>query len=438
MTRWLVASLLLAACYLTGSWLAAHPGEVQVTWFGYEVVLHIAVLGVLLILVMAVVSFFAILLWRMLTWPSRRRARRRYRTFRRGLEHLTRGVAALSMGNEALAEEAIKKAMLALPGEPLPQLLTAQLLQRQGKQADAQVQFKALLTHKSTTELATRRLIEQHISRSEWQQAITLIEEARKTTPRDRWLVLTLIDLYAREKKSTPMLALTEGWQWQSPLSKDERNRMSALGYYLAAQGETNVHLKERDLRHAVGYAPDFLPAIIDYAYVLLAENSERRARKWLLSAWESTHSPLLIAPILDALKPASPRMQARLLRSFLRGEQTAIHHLLHARHAIAVGNAATARTELEASLALEETKEAALLMADLERKLRNDEASHHWLSRAANAPAPASWICMHCGTEHSAWQAHCNHCHSFDTLRFERPQMRISNAELAPLAQAN
>jgi uncharacterized membrane-anchored protein len=75
------------------------------------------------------------------------------------------------MGNEDVAEEAIGKALLALPGEPLPQLLSAQLLQRQGKHADAQVKFKALMDHSATSELATRRLIEQHVSREEWGEA---------------------------------------------------------------------------------------------------------------------------------------------------------------------------------------------------------------------------------------------------------------------------
>ena len=335
------------------------------------------------------------------------------------------------MGNEDVAEEAIKKAMLALPGEPLPQLLTAQLLQRQGKHADAQVQVRALLTHSTTAELATRRLIEQHISRNEWQQAITLAEEARKTAPRDRWLVLTLIDLYAREGKTTPMLALSEGWQWQSPLTKEERNRMSALAYYLAARAETNPHIKEKDLRHAVGYAPDFLPAVIEYAYVLLAENAPRRARKWLLSAWNDTRSPLLIAPILDAVKAASPRLQQRLLRPFLHGQLSATHHLLVARHALATDDAVAARKALEAVLALEENKEAATLMAEFERKLRNDEAATMWLTRAVEAPVSTSWICMKCGTAHAHWHAHCTNCHSFDTLRYERPEARITSVDI-------
>ena len=433
--RFLLILATVVACYFIGDWLLAHPGEVQITWFGYEIVLHIAVLGMALIALMALVATLAILIWRMVTWPSRRRARKHYRRFKKGLDQLTRGVAALAMGNEEVAEEAINKAMLALPGEALPQLLTAQLLQRQGKHADAQAQFRALLSHSATAELATRRLIEQHIAHSEWREAIKLAEESRKTAPRDRWLVLTLIDLYAREKQTAPMLALTEGWQWQSPLTKDERNRYAALAYYLKASKEQNPHIKEKDLRHAVGYAPEFLPAIIDYAYVLLAENAPRRARKWLLAAWKNANSSLLIPPILAALSGASPRVQQRLLQPFLRGNFTINHQLLIARHALSLNDAKQARLALEAALAVEENKEAATLLAELERKLRNDEKATALLNRAVESPPGPGWICQPCGTTHQHWQSHCTSCEHFDTLRYERPEARLTTMEMTATA---
>jgi uncharacterized membrane-anchored protein len=91
MIRWLIFALLLVGCYFVGDWLFAHPGEVQVTWFGYEIAMHIAVLGLLMLLLAAIVSFISIQLWKLVTWPSRRKARIQHRTFKRGLEQLTRG-----------------------------------------------------------------------------------------------------------------------------------------------------------------------------------------------------------------------------------------------------------------------------------------------------------------------------------------------------------
>ena len=423
--------IFLGACVVGGNWLFQHPGSIDITWLGYEITLHIVVLAFLLLLLIFVVAFFSILLWRLFTWPSRRRARVKHRTFKRGLEQLTRGVTALAMGDEDMAEEALKKALLALPNEPLPQLLNAQLLQRQGKHADAEVQFRALMNHTSTAELATRRLIEQHVARHAWADAAKLAEDARTRAPRDHWLIVTLIDLYTRAKNVAPILALTEGWQWQSPLPKEERHHFAALAYYLAAQLTDNAHKKEQSLRHAVGYAPDFLPAIIDYATLLLSESNKRSARKWLLEAWNARPVNLLIPPILASIHEDTPRAQMRLLKPFLAKELTAAHHLLIARNAMALHEYAAARTALEEALTFEESKEVATLMAEVERELRSDAAAARWLARAVDAPVGMGWVCQHCGAVHGQWHSHCTQCDHFDTLQYERPEARITSVEL-------
>jgi uncharacterized membrane-anchored protein len=371
-------------------------------------------------------------LWHLFTWPRRRHARKKHRTLESGLKYLTHGVTALAMGDEASAHASLKKAAEAMPDAPLPQLLTAQLLQRQGKHEDARAQFKALMAHEATAPLATRRLIEQHVTAHEWGEASKLAEEARKEAPKDRWNLITLLDLYAREGDVTAMLALTEGWQWQSPLSKEERHRYAALAHYLSAVKHPDAHKKEQHLRHAVGYAPDFLPATVDFAEVMVAEGQTRRARKWLLAAWGKSPSHLLIEPILSTLESESPRAQLRILKPFLKGEATATHHLLAAQQAFAAGEMERAKTCVEASLALAETKHACSLMAEIEKQLRGVDAANAWLARALEAPASETWVCDHCGTQHSNWAAHCSSCAHFDSLQFARPESRITSVEVA------
>lgn len=423
MIRWLIFIAIIAALLFGGEWLMDHPGEVVVNWLGLEITMHIAALAAALVVLSFITGYISILLWRAATWPLRRKQRKAQRTLKRGLEHLTRGVTALAMGDEKIAEEALKKARATLPGEPLPQLLTAQLLQRQGNHTEAQLEFRALMHHPQTAGLATRKLIEQHLERREWRQALVLTEEARKTSPRDHWLVITLIDLAAREKDFAQMLALTEGWQWQSPLAKEERHRLSALAHYMAAQASDNPRKKEQSLRHAVGYAPDFLPAIVDFAELLLEQESASRARKWLLESWKKRPSTLLISPILASIKDEKPRSQERLLKPFMDKTMTAAHYLLSARQAMQVQEYGRARTALEQSIELEETKESVLLMAEVESELRSNQASNSWTSRAIDAPIGAAWVCSNCGHSQPNWSAHCDTCSSFDSLSYERPK---------------
>jgi len=431
----LIFVLVATGLYMSGQWLLAHPGEMAINWFGYDITVHMVVVAAALLGLVVVVSLLAILLWKALTWPKRRRSRKQYRTLETGLKHLTTGVTALAMGDEDAAHAALKKASLALPNEPLPQLLTAQLLQRQGKHEDARAQFKALMDYASTAPLATRRLIEQHVTAREWLEATKLAEEARTEAPKDRWLVLTLLDLYAREGNSADMLSLTEGWGWQSPLTKDERHRYAAIGHYVAATRERNDHKKEQSLRHSVGYAPDFMPAIIDFASAIHAEGQTRRARKWLRAAWQTSPNLLLIQPILTTLAEESPRAQLRLLKPFLKGELGVAHHLLAAHQAFDVAEFERAKTSVEASLALEETKAACTLMAQVEKKLRGVDAENGWLARAVDAPASEAWVCDHCGSQHTTWSAHCSSCKHFDSLRYARPEARITSVELATVA---
>lgn len=432
MARFVLFLILLVPVVMAGNWLIANPGLIDIRWLGYDIEMHIAVLATALLFLVLVIAGTVLLLWQIANWPERRRARRRYRTLSKGLNQLTHGVTALALGDEKHAEASLKKAIALLPSEPLPKLLTAQLLQRQGKQEAARTELRALLKHESTAMLASKRLIEQHVDQQEWDAAVALAEQIYSDTPNERWVVLTLLDLYARQGNVRGMLALSEGFQWKSPLSKEERNHFAARAYYLQAQATDNERNERTALRHAVGFAPDFLPALIDYARVLITAGESRQARKWLLTAWLKQPRAVLIDPILHSMEDASPKSQSRLLKPFLTHGDTHEHALLRAAHALAMSDASTAEAALEEAILIHESREACLAMAEAEKLLRGEEAANRWLARATRAAASEAWICHHCGTSHDAWQAHCRGCSAFDTLEFMRPEARVTSVELA------
>lgn len=432
MARFILFLILLVPVVMAGNWLIAHPGLVNISWLGYDIEMHIAVLATALLVLVLAIAGTVLLLWQIASWPERRRARRRYRTLAKGLNQLTHGVTALALGDEKHAEAALKKAIALLPSEPLPKLLTAQLLQRQGKQDAARTELRALLKHESTAMLASKRLIEQHVEQQEWDAAVALAEQIYNDTPSERWVVLTLLDLYARQGNTRGMLSLSEGFQWKSPLEKDERNHFAARAYYLQAQATDNERTERTALRHAVGFAPDFLPALIDYAQLLITAGEQRQARKWLLTAWLKQPRAVLIDPILHSLQDASPKSQGRLLKPFLANGDSHEHALLRATHALQMSDAASAEAALEEALLLHESREACLAMAEAEKLLRGEEAANRWLARATRAPASEAWICHHCGTSHDAWASHCRGCAAFDTLEYMRPEARVTSVEVA------
>lgn len=436
MARFVLFLILLVPLTMAGNWLLGHPGTVHITWLGYEIEAHIAVAATALAVACILAVVVALGLWQVATWPERRKARHRYRTVSKGLQLLTQGMTALALGNETSAEQALRRARATLPGEPLPTLLTAQLLQRQGKQEEARGQFRALLAHASTAQLATQRLIEQHLARREWADATTLAEDAHRDTPRDRWLVLTLVSLYARQGASAQIKALTEGWHWQSPLTRDERHRYAAFGYLLAAAADSTPQARLTSLRHAYGYAPQWLPATLAYAVALLDAGQHPRARKVLLAGWNQQPVAALIVPILRTLEPLNARQQQRMLKPFTHSDSAA-WHLLAGMQALDEGDAARAKSMAAQALALEESKQGCALMAEAEKRLNGAEAATVWLARAMDAPRAPGWICQRCGHEHAAWQPHCSSCDTFDTLAYERPETRITSIDVPAASKA-
>lgn len=430
MARFVLFLILLVPLVAAGNWLLAHPGIVTIDWFGYDITLHVAVAALAIGIICLVISLVVLIVWQIITWPERRQARQQYRTLSRGLKQLTHGVTALALGDEKTAKVSLKKAAEFLPGEPLPQLLTAQLLQRQGQHEAARQELRALMKHEATAHLASRRLIEQHLEDKEWGQALGLAEQLREEESNDRWLTLALIDLYSRQQDYTHILSLTEGWKFKSPLSKEERHRYAAIAYLLMARAKEDTRTKLTALRHATGYAPDFLPAVTAYAELLIAQGDIRQARKLLRQAWLTQPDTSLIAPILATLQPEPLRTQTRLLNAFLRDEHLSLQYQLEAAHALKTNRPDEAEAALEKALALEETKDLFARMADVQRQLHGEAAANKYLARAMDAPAGIGWICQRCGGGHTSWQLHCGHCDAFDTLRHEQPEARITSIE--------
>ena len=415
MAKFVLFLILLVPVVGAGNWFLLHPGDVQLTWLGYDIRTSIAVAAAALAMSVLAVALLVIALWQLVTWPERHRARRRYRTLTKGLRALTHGVTALALGDEKHARIALKKAAAALPGEPLPQLLTAQLLQRQGDHEAARGQLRALLKHEATAQLASHRLIEQHMTDKEYDAALALAESLHEHDASDRWLTLTLIDLYSRYGNVAALLRLTEGWKFHSPLSRSERHRYAAIAYYLQALSKTEPRAKLTSLRHAVGYAPDFLPAIVPYAALLAERGEHRAARKLLLSAWKHTPDSSLIAPILASIAHEKERLQPRLIEVFCNEPKRIADTLLAASHAVARGEYNAALHALDALVS--DSRESLKLRADIAQATQSDEAANRLLARALQAPALAAWECGACGHAHSAWQLHCSHCGAFDAV---------------------
>jgi HemY protein len=81
----------------------------------------------------------------------------------------------------------------------------------------------------------------------------------------------------------------------------------------------------------------------------------------------------------------------------------------------------------------------ALTLMAAIEKGEGADNAvTQAWLARALNAPRGPQWLCSNCNHIHADWAPVCEHCTSFDTLSWQRPETpelaSFSGAQMLPL----
>ena len=56
-------------------------------------------------------------------------------------------------------------------------------------------------------------------------------------------------------------------------------------------------------------------------------------------------------------------------------------------------------------------------------REVSSEEVVRGWLTRALTAPRGPQWVCDSCNHIHAEWAPVCEHCASFDTLSWKRPE---------------
>ena len=140
------------------AWLADRPGQMVLTWQGYEIETTVF----RAVVIFAILIGLAIFLWSLLRqlWNSPAAVGRMVNRRRqeRGLEALSSGMIAIGAGDRSQAMRHAIQARKALPNEPLTHLLRAQAAQLSGDRATARRIFEAMLGTKETEQLGLRGL----------------------------------------------------------------------------------------------------------------------------------------------------------------------------------------------------------------------------------------------------------------------------------------
>jgi HemY protein len=401
MIRVVVFLIVIGLLSLGAAWLADRPGDVLIIWQGLRIKTSVMVLIAGVVIAMAALALLWTVLRSILRSPMLLRGHLRHRRGVRAYEAISSGLIAVGSGNVGAARKLSAEVNRLAPGEPLALLLTAQAAQLAGDRDAADRTFRAMASRTDTKALGLHGLFIEAQRREDPVSARAYAEEAARTSPALAWAARAVLEFRCAGGDWDGALALLDANK--SGLDKDTYRRQRAVlltARALAAEDADRDNAKASAVE-AVKLAPTLVPAA-SLAGRLLAEGGElRKAARIIEKAWRANPHPELAETYAGLRYGDSAR--DRLARIESLAKKAASHVTSHVtsqvegalatmRAAIDAQEFAKARAAIAPYLAAP-TKRIALLMAELERRERNDEGrAREWLSRALHAAPDPAW----------------------------------------------
>lgn len=399
MIRILLFLIVVFALGLGFAWLADRPGDMVVTFEGYQYQVSLMVAAVA---VVAVVAAVMILWWLVKAiWTSPYTISRYFRVRRRdrGYQALSTGMIAAGAGDGALARKMNKEAakLIRAQTEPLVQLLDAQASLLEGDHQAARDKFEAMLDDPEMRLLGLRGLYLEAERLGDRVAARHYAGRAAESAPHLAWAANSTIEERVAAGDWDGALRLVEGLKAGRQLERDVAGRRRAV--LLTAKAEALMDTDPTGARAAALEAnklqPGFAPAAVAAAKALFKQNDLRKGSKVLEAAWRLDAHPDVGALYVHA-RPgdavADRLARARKLQSMK--QNNAESSLLVARAALEAGDLKLARDEAESALRMDPREGAYLLLADIEEASGAEEGRiRQYLARAVRAPRDPHWV---------------------------------------------
>jgi len=431
MMRLLIILLTLigvAAATVGAVWLVEHPGQVSVTWQGWDISVSVGVFVALVIALFALVAITWRVLRGILTSPGRLVGYVRHRRRETGNLALLQGMAAVAIQDRREATRQAKIARDKLGDPAHAAQLSAQAALLNDDRDTARRHFETLSNKHQTAVVGLMGLMSLALEDGDRKTALAHAERAYRLRSDLQSVAQQLLDLQIAEGKWADAVATLEEAMKVGTIGKAEgKGRMAVFQLMLAADARDHASpaaaLAHAKKAHAAD--PSLVPAVVAYARQLRHEGKQRKATGVIEQAWKATQHPDLAQAYLDLAPPGTSSLdQFKRMQKLVASEPLApASRIALARAALAADLWGEARKQLEVPAGDDPTAEVCRLMADLELAENGDSRSAaDWLTRAATAPADQAWVCERCGAVAPDWEAHCGNCGAFDTIGWRTP----------------
>jgi HemY protein len=395
MYRIILFLLLIALAAAGAAWIEDQPGEVVLSWAGWQVHTSLAV-SALTFGLAVLVAMLACRLFRALwSLPDRLRRNRHHRRLARGRHAITHGLLAIGHGDSRLARMHADAARHHAAEDPLSLLLHAQSAQLSGDRHAAREAFRAMAEREDTRLLGLRGLFIEAQRADDAVAAVGIAEEALKLAPSSTWAAHAVLGFRCARSDWSGALAILDNNLASHLIDKEGWRRQR--GVLLTARA-LELETVDRDLSRdsvmeAVKLAPTLVPAAVLAAKYQSEAHQIRRAMRILETAWLSHPHP----DLADAYAHVKLGDSAR--QRLVRVETLAAKAPGHLESALAVARAAIDASEFararEALLPFiaAPTQRVAMLMAEIERTEHGDSGkARSWTLRAVRALHDPVW----------------------------------------------
>ncbi|MEQ8965181.1 MAG: heme biosynthesis HemY N-terminal domain-containing protein [Azospirillaceae bacterium] len=426
MWRILLLAIKIAVVVAIAVWLAERPGAVEIAWQGYVIETTV---GMLILAAVVLVGLAALVyrFWRGLIGAPRAFGRARKGSRKdQGYRAISQGLVAVAAGDAETARRYARKADQLIDDPPLTMLLSAQAAQLGGDDTAARRYFEAMLKRPEMEFLGLRGLLTQAMREGDRPRALQLARRAKQLRPDAQWVLEAEFDLEVHQRRwSEALSTLTRLARQKGVDQPTARRHKAAIMIERSREEETEGKMTEA-LRHAhdaVNLLPDFVPAALREARLLVRAGKAKQAARLIEKTWaRAPHREL--AEVYRGLGPDGETALARVKRfeKLVKSTpQNPVAEAVMGEIAMEAELWGSARGHLTKAVAGAPNRRLYRLLADLEVKENDDTAAAaRRLEQADAAPAEPTWTCGSCGAVSPLWGALCENCGAFDTMEWK------------------
>lgn len=403
------------------TWLADHPGKVQIDWLAWRISTSLPVLALALFLLCLMMFLALRLVAALASWPARWQSNRRNARRERGYRALTDGLAAVAGGDGQKARKLAERAEKLLQDPKLTNLLAAQSASLSNDHPAMIANFEAMRARPETALAGLRGLLELATKEGDRSRAVTLAQEARKLAPGDLPLAEQLLALLLQQDQLAEAQELVVDAARHKAFTKPRADRFRAL--ILNERSRRAEQLG--DPADALAFAklafsndPALTDAALRFARLQAGQGLTRQAVATLEKAWRVQPMPGLFDAYAQLQPGEAPLQRLRRL------ERLAAIHPDHPVTQVGLGSLALEAKlwgQARKYLTLAAERPTAMLLGLLAKleiaEYNNQSAAQAWLAKLPLAEP--DWICRQCGAHARDWHLFCENCAALDGLRW-------------------